>query len=105
MNYDLLGKIDIEAELEKKSCDIHIRIQQRNGRKCISIVEGLNDLNLDDKHIQKLAKTFRKTFNCSAIVKDSGNVIQLQGDRRNDIKNFLIDNKLCEKDDIKIHGF
>ena len=32
-------------------------------------------------------------------------VIQLQGDQRKNVSTFLVGNKICKKDQVKIHGF
>jgi translation initiation factor 1 len=43
---------------------IHVRVQQRNGRKSITTVQGLaNDLDL-----KKIAKALKKTFQCNGSV-------------------------------------
>ncbi|CAG8617134.1 2313_t:CDS:2, partial [Dentiscutata heterogama] len=60
---------------------IHIRIQQRNGRKTLTTVQGL-PVEYDQK---KLLKAFKKEFACNGtLVQDEelGQVIQLQGDQR-----------------------
>lgn len=44
-----------EAQPTSKSDLIHIRVQQRNGRKCITTVQGLPDA-LDMKKIVKAIK-------------------------------------------------
>jgi translation initiation factor SUI1 len=36
---------------------------------------------------------------------DDGNVIQLQGDMRQNILDFLVKTNICQKDEIKVHGF
>ncbi|XP_002163776.1 eukaryotic translation initiation factor 1b [Hydra vulgaris] len=83
---------------------VHIRIQQRNGRKTITTLQGI-----DEKYEQKkLAKAFKKEFNCNGtVVEDEqyGEVIQLSGDQRNNIQQFLIDVGICKKDGIVVHGF
>lgn len=91
---------------------IHIRVHQRNGRKCITTVENLESFNLDKsetKFLEKVSKKLRKKFSCGATVKDSSDgyskVIQLSGDNREKIKQFLIDCKICSEEDIKMHGF
>eukprot|EP01032_Pedospumella_encystans_P000365 gene365-412_t len=45
----------------KDNSKIHIRVQQRNGRKCITTVQGL----ADDLDIAKIAKALKKTFKCN----------------------------------------
>ncbi|KAJ8454622.1 hypothetical protein ONZ45_g19233 [Pleurotus djamor] len=82
---------------------IHIRVQQRNGRKTLTTLQGLPK-EYDPK---KLLKAFKKEFACNGtLVEDEemGQVIQLQGDQRLKISNFLIENGL-EKRTIKVHGF
>merc|ERR1712168_1506757 len=83
---------------------IHIRIQQRNGRKTISTVQGI-----EEKYdLKKLAKAFKKEFNCNGtVVEDEqyGEVIQLSGDQRNNVQQFLVDTSICKKDNIVVHGF
>merc|ERR1712002_1177944 len=93
---DLSGKV-----LQNK---IHIRIQQRNGRKTITTLQGI-DVKYDQK---KLAKAFKKEFNCNGtVVEDTqyGEVIQLSGDQRNNIQQFLVDCGICKKDTLVVHGF
>uniref|UniRef100_A0AAZ3SSJ7 SUI1 domain-containing protein n=1 Tax=Oncorhynchus tshawytscha TaxID=74940 RepID=A0AAZ3SSJ7_ONCTS len=69
---------------------IHIRIQQRNGRKTLTTVQGIA-IDYDKK---KLVKAFKKKFACNGTViehPEYGEVIQLQGDQRKNICTFLIE--------------
>ncbi|KAE9400746.1 translation initiation factor SU [Gymnopus androsaceus JB14] len=82
---------------------IHIRIQQRNGRKTLTTLQGLPK----QYDLKKLLKAFKKEFACNGTLVDDekmGEVIQLQGDQRAKISTFLIDNGI-EKATIKVHGF
>uniref|UniRef100_A0A0W0F8Z4 SUI1 domain-containing protein n=1 Tax=Moniliophthora roreri TaxID=221103 RepID=A0A0W0F8Z4_MONRR len=102
---------------------IHIRIQQRNGRKTLTTLQGLPK-QYDPK---KLLKAFKKVqallipisycfmptelaqqeFACNGtLVEDEkmGQVIQLQGDQRSKISTFLTENGI-ERSTIKVHGF
>ncbi|KDQ60757.1 hypothetical protein JAAARDRAFT_31728 [Jaapia argillacea MUCL 33604] len=82
---------------------IHIRIQQRNGRKTLTTLQGLPK-EYDQK---KLLKAFKKEFACNGtLVEDEemGQVIQLQGDQRLKISNFLTEEGI-PKATIKVHGF
>ena len=83
---------------------VHIRVQQRNGRKNITTVQGLaTDLNL-----KKILRYWRKEFSCNGtIIKDPemGKVIQMSGDQRKNVEEFLVDEKICDKEQIKTHGF
>ncbi|KAI1311245.1 translation initiation factor SUI1 [Xylaria venustula] len=86
---------------------IHIRIQQRNGRKTLTTVQGLPD-KWDHK---KILQHIKKKFACNGtIINDSemGKVIQLQGDQRNDVQEFLINKEWgleLDPDTVKVHGF
>ncbi|KAI9819386.1 MAG: Eukaryotic translation initiation factor eIF-1 [Phylliscum demangeonii] len=86
---------------------IHIRIQQRNGRKTLTTVQGLPK-KFDQK---KILKVIKKKFACNGtIVNDSemGEVIQLQGDQRKDVQEFLTDKKeglALDVKTVKVHGF
>jgi len=90
--------------LTKKEADaVHIRVQQRNGRKCITTVQGL-DQNLDFK---KILKAVKKAECCNGtVVEDEtmGNVLQFQGDQREAIKTFLENMEIVDKSSIKVHG-
>jgi len=88
----------------KGASHIHLRIQQRNGRKTLTTIQGL-PADLDQK---RLLKAFKKVFACNGtIVQDEelGEVIQLQGDHRTKVQQFLVEEKIASKDQIKIHGF
>jgi len=82
---------------------IHIRVQQRNGRKTLTTLQGLPK-EYDPK---KLLKAFKKEFACNGTLVDDeemGQVIQLQGDQRLKISTFLTEEGL-PKSMIKLHGF
>ena len=96
-----------EDEAEKNlsnNSKIHIRIQQRNGKKSITSITGLpSDLDL-----KKMLKYFKKTLNCNGCISDDeefGKILQLQGDHRASVKNFIVDQEITSLSDIVIHGF
>ncbi|KAL0715194.1 hypothetical protein Bca4012_064516 [Brassica carinata] len=84
---------------------VHIRVQQRNGRKSLTTVQGLKK----EYSYTKILKDLKKEFCCNGtVVQDSelGQVIQLQGDQRKNVSTFLVQQAgLVKKDNIKIHGF
>jgi translation initiation factor 1 len=83
---------------------VHIRVQQRNGKKSLTTVQGLKK-SYDYK---KVLKALKKEFCCNGTVVDDpelGQVIQLQGDQRKNVLQFLTQEGLVKKDLIKIHGF
>jgi translation initiation factor 1 len=81
-----------------------IRIQQRNGRKTLTTIQGI-PAHLDKK---RLLKIFKKDFACNGtLVEDEelGSVIQLQGDQRTKVSTLLTSEGGIDKKQIKIHGF
>ncbi|KAL4354432.1 hypothetical protein GQ457_06G022190 [Hibiscus cannabinus] len=83
---------------------VHIRIQQRNGRKSLTTVQGLKK----EFSYNKILKDLKKEFCCNGtVVQDPelGQVIQLQGDQRKNASTFLVQAGVVKKDNIKIHGF
>lgn len=101
---------DIELELTKSQLEIHIKIKQRSGRKCWTTVEGLDKIKLPEnmtvaEFLDDVSRKFKKSYNCGATIIKPENSIQLNGDHRNDIKEFLIKNKLVNENQVKMHGF
>ncbi|KAH8494540.1 hypothetical protein Peur_060745 [Populus x canadensis] len=83
---------------------VHIRIQQRNGRKSLTTVQGLKK----EFSYNKILKDLKKEFCCNGtVVQDPelGQVIQLQGDQRKNVSTFLVQAGIVKKESIKIHGF
>ncbi|TXG67593.1 hypothetical protein EZV62_008868 [Acer yangbiense] len=81
---------------------VHLRVQQRNGKKCLTTVQGLRE----DFSYQKILKDLKKEFCCNGnVVQDKvmGKVLQLQGDQRMNVLNFLVKGKIVDKEQIKIH--
>ncbi|MCO5600197.1 hypothetical protein L7F22_054306 [Adiantum nelumboides] len=83
---------------------VHVRTQQRNGRKSLTTIQGLKK----EYNYNKILKDFKKEFCCNGTViqdPELGQVIQLQGDQRKNVSQFLVQAGLVKKDNIKIHGF
>ena len=101
---------------------VPIRIQQRNGRKTLTTVQGLSS-EYDFKKIVKVAK---KEMACNGTVVEHpeyGEVIQLQvkyrvflneglklifvlqGDQRENICRLLVQCGLVKGEQLKVHGF
>ena len=81
---------------------IHIRKQQRNGRKCYTLTNGVpNEFNY-----KKILKYLKRELNCNGVIVDSddfGKVLQLQGDFRKEVADFLYHEGIAEKDQIMAH--
>lgn len=83
---------------------VHIRIQQRNGKKSLTTVQGLKK----ELSYEKILKDLKKEFCCNGNVvqdKELGKIIQLQGDQRKNVSHFLVRAGIVKKEQIKIHGF
>jgi translation initiation factor 1 len=122
---------------------IHIRIQQRNGRKTLTTIQGIPKraciaitlifapivTDSVEYDLKKLLQAFKKVefpslvlsllsldswtnftpkdFACNGtLIKDPdmGDIIQLQGDQRSKVFNFLTEEGI-PKNSIKVHGF
>ncbi|CAG0880555.1 unnamed protein product [Cyprideis torosa] len=83
---------------------VHVRIQQRNGRKTLTTVQGLSV----EYDLRKIVRACKKEFACNGTVVDHpeyGEVLQLQGDQRENICQFLTKMGLVTQDQLKVHGF
>ncbi len=97
LDIDDLNSLDRDFETKK----VHIRIQQRNGKKCWTIVEDLPE-NID---IKDFIKNIKNTCNSGgSIVDKEKRILQFNGDHRMTIKNILVDKKICLLENIVIHG-
>ncbi|XP_017695904.1 protein translation factor SUI1 homolog 2-like isoform X1 [Phoenix dactylifera] len=68
---------------------VHVRIQQWNGRKSLTTVQGLKK----EFSYNKILKDLKKEFCCNGTVvldPELGQVIQLQGDQRKNVATFLV---------------
>ena len=101
---------------DNQSQKCHLRYQQRNGRKCYTLIEGLTNHTLpDDLTPEKLLKRFKKKFNCNGtlqkqqqlkqINKENQSVLVLNGDHRLALKKYLVDNNIFTSNNIIVHGF
>ncbi|KAF9425713.1 Eukaryotic translation initiation factor eIF-1 [Podila epigama] len=103
-SYDPFADLGDAKDTGDQQGYIHIRIQQRNGRKTLTTIQGLPS-HLDKK---RMLKIFKKDFACNGtLVEDEelGSVIQLQGDQRVKVLTLLTTEGGIDKKQVKIHGF
>ncbi|GKV14351.1 hypothetical protein SLEP1_g25247 [Rubroshorea leprosula] len=84
--------------------NVHIRIQQRNGGKKLTTVQGLKK----EFGYKKILKDLKNEFSCNGTVfqdPELGQVIQLQGDQRKNVSTFLVQAGIVKEENIMIHGF
>jgi len=92
--------VQLQGKVERV---VHIRYQQRSGRKGVTTVEGLSP-KLD---LKKLATRMKRKWSVGATLKedtDEGTVMQLQGDLRRQVKVFLVEQGLVKKTHVRLHG-
>ena len=98
---DAVKKQDATSSLS--NVGVHIRVQQRNGRKAITTIQGLDPkLNFN-----RVNREFQKRWGCNGTVidnKEFGKVIQLQGNLSENIKQFLLDERLASEATLKVHS-
>ena len=83
---------------------IEIITKKRNAKKIITQLKGLNS----DYNKKALLSEFKKLFSCNgSLVEDKDNeiFIQLNGNHKLLLNNFLIENNIATKDQIKLRGF
>lgn len=93
-----------DKQATHKEQGIHIRSQQRNGRKSLTTIQGL-PAKYDAK---KVTQYLRKKLACNGTVvhdPELGDVIQLQGDQRRISAELIIKKLVIDRDTITIHGF
>ncbi|XP_798297.1 eukaryotic translation initiation factor 1 [Strongylocentrotus purpuratus] len=104
LNYSAPGSDIFVNESSNADKKVHIRIQQRNGRKTLTTIQGIDEC-YDLKRILKVCK---KEFACNGTVVEHaeyGQVIQLQGDQRTKINDFMLKLGICKKAQVQVHGF
>ncbi|KAI6177754.1 hypothetical protein M3Y97_00942300 [Aphelenchoides bicaudatus] len=83
---------------------IHIRIQQRTGRKTITTVQGIDPAYALDR----ILRYMKKEYSCNGTIvnhKEYGEVIQMTGDQRQHVKDFLCKVGIAKEENCKVHGF
>ncbi len=83
--------------------NIHIHIQTQ-GKRHLTLIEGL-DSDLD---LKRICKSMRKLFSCNGKADEENHMIQLQGDQRQNVKEWLVQNEIVSKgelDRIILHGY
>ena len=71
----------------------------------VAHLQGLDD----DLDLKRILKAIKKRYNCNGNikkVKDFGEIIQVQGDQRGNIKEFLLGEEIYASEDrLVLHGF
>ena len=94
----------VEESEGQSTQQIHLRIQQRNGRKSITTVQGLSE-SLD---LKSILRTFKKSFSCNGSISKNdeyGKIIQMSGDQRDNVKKWIIKQSIASEKEVIVHGF
>ena len=99
---DAFEQLEDEEGTRQGFC--HIRVQQRTGRKTITTVQGI----APEYDLKKIVRYLKKEYNCNGTIVEHpeyGEVIQLTGDQRQHIKEFLCKVGIVKEENCKVHGF
>jgi translation initiation factor 1 len=108
MDLDFGNTVTVDSGIgsQMRSNKIHLRLQQQ-GRRALTIIQDLDE----DLDFKRICKDMRKKFNCNgSVVKDEkmGEIIQLQGDQRDNVKEWLIKNEILSQKEaterLVVHG-
>lgn len=114
-------QLNTEVTNELNANVVHIYVKQRNGKKSITTIQGVDKLACN---MESVLKDLKNSNSCGgSIVKnennekseksdkqekqdkqDNGLIIVLQGDHRKEIQEYLIKKKLIALENIKVHG-
>jgi translation initiation factor SUI1 len=105
-SFDDFGDFDVEEDefLEESKQSVIVSIQQRTARKSTTKIEGLSP-KLDLKKIVKELQPIVSSSGSISEVEGHGKVIVFQGDKRNIIIKYLVDNKYVQRENIKLMGY
>ena len=93
MDISTLVGIDSALAASGRTNKIHIRLQQRNTRSYLTLLEGMDD----DLDLKRICRAMMRGFNCNGNVKtdtELGDVIQLQGDQCENIRAWLLEQEI-----------
>lgn len=82
---------------------LNIRVFKKSANSKITIIEGLPAIF----NHPKILKHLRSTLSCNGHIiedKEHGTIIQLQGEHKDAIKQFLLEDDFCREDQIRIYG-
>ncbi len=92
----------LKRENRPQNTQVHLRAQRRGTRKFVTTVQNL----AADLDLKKIADEMQTTLKVSATVvfsEEFGHVIQLSGDSRLGVKDFLVKRNICLASLIVVH--
>lgn len=79
---------------------LHFHVQQRNARQRVTLINGFSP----DYDTKNLLQQIKRTFCCNGSIQE-GNVIQLTGDQRKEVAEYLVGKDIVERRNVIIHGY
>jgi len=79
---------------------VNIQMTQRNGRKCITTISGLQAKN---EELKSLVSVWKKSFSCNGSINKEDNSIMLSGNQVENVANYLIKNNIARANQIRIY--
>jgi translation initiation factor SUI1 len=99
--------MDIKFGEESLACEFKEKVviakQQRNGRKCWTIIENFTD-HIDKDAIKKFIKCIKKSQCCNGAFLEKQKTVQFQGDCTDFVKKLLIEKYDYTDEDVVIKG-
>ncbi len=101
--------MNLEDEFDDDKQDVYgenkvtIVVEKRGGKRFITNVVGL----ATDLDLHKILSYLKKKHNCSGSVienEEYGDIMTFTGDQKENVYNFLIKEKICDKENIIIKG-
>ena len=94
---------DLEATTSTTNY-VHVRIQKRNNKKCLTLIEGMPK----DIDLKKVLRYFKKAFSCNGTIvtnqETEEKIIQLTGDNRKEVEKFLKEEGIVPESCVRVHG-
>jgi len=99
---DIFDQLDLHLNKDENFF-VDIKMVQRNGKKSITMIENL--FAIPNLNVQHLIKIWKKKFACNVFINEEDNekIIKMTGNHVLDIQKYLIDEKICPYEMIRIH--
>ena len=107
--FNVDSELDLNTNSNRK---IHLRIKKRTNRQYKTFIEGLDSFQ-EEKDLETILKTLKKQLSCGGCIKNTVNeregidikVIELSGDKRDQVRKVLTKEFGIKSDNIITHGF
>lgn len=103
--------IDDFCDDEGDDVKLHLRVQKRNAKKCVTTVSGLPS-TYSQKELKSMLSHLKKKFSCSGVIVDSDDandeetkILQFTGDQRENLLQFFVDEQIATAENIIVHGY